>query len=60
MKRINLFNKSFFRRGYVEIKDVKKVSTPIYSKNLHSIEPNLMDNTKIKVIFGEVLRGLNY
>ena len=60
MKKINLFSKTFFRNGYVELKDAKIAVFPKELNQVYNIDPNLMDNHEIEVIFGKVLRGLSY
>ncbi len=60
MKKINLFGKTFFRKGYVELKDTKTVLFPEQLNRVYNIDPNQMNNREVELIFGEVLRGLSY
>ena len=60
MKKINLFSKTFFRKGYVDLKDNKIAIFPKELNRVYDIDPNLMDNHEVEVIFGKVLRGLSY
>ena len=59
MKKINIFSKTFFRKGYVELKDAKIAMFPKELNRVYNIDPNLMDNHEVEVIFGKVLRGLS-
>jgi len=60
MKKINLLSKALFRKGYVEIKDDKTVLFPAQLNRVYNIDPNKMNNHEVEMIFGRVLRGLNY
>ena len=60
MKKINIFSETFFRKGYVELKDTKIAIFPKELNRVYDIDPNLMDNHEVEVIFGKVLRGLSY
>ena len=59
MKKINIFSKTFFRKGYVELKDAKIAMFPKELNRVYNIDPNLMDNHEVEVIFGKVLRELS-
>ena len=60
MKKINLFGKTFFRKGYVEIKDAKIAAFPRELNRVYNVDPNFMNNREVEVIFSKVLRGLSY
>ena len=60
MKKFNLLSKALFRKGYVEIKDNKTVLFPTQLNRVYNIDPNKMNNREVEIIFGKVLRGLNY
>ncbi len=60
MKKINLFGKTFFRKGYVELKDAKTALFPEQLNRVYNIDPNQMNNQEVEMIFGKVLRGLSY
>jgi len=58
MKTLNLFGKTFFRKGYLELSEVNLL--PRTLNEIYNIDPNLMDKKQVENIFGQVIRGLDY
>ncbi|MAG48172.1 hypothetical protein CMO86_00320 [Candidatus Woesearchaeota archaeon] len=58
MKTLNLFGKTFFRKGYLELSEVNLL--PRTLNEIYNVDPNLMDKKQVENIFGQVIRGLDY
>jgi|TARA_B100000035_G_C20878201_1_gene499326 hypothetical protein len=58
MKTLNLFGKTFFRKGYLELSEVNLL--PRTLNEIYNVDPNLMDKKQVETIFGQVIRGLDY
>ena len=58
MKTLNLFGKTFFRKGYLELSEVNLLQRTL--NEIYNVDPNLMDKKQVETIFGQVIRGLDY
>lgn len=59
---IKSFAASFLNsgKGYIELRDAKKVSLPHRANQIYDLEPHQMKVQEVEQLFGEVLRGLSY
>ncbi|MEK9635169.1 MAG: hypothetical protein VW079_00665 [Candidatus Woesearchaeota archaeon] len=58
MKTLNLFGKTFFRKGYIELSKVNLL--PRTLNEVYNIDPNSMDKKQVEYIFSKVIGGLDY